>query len=335
MRKVLGGIVLLAALAAAQASKTAEEVAAYIRTAVASHYKDADVAASLEHLRLTTRLDAKVVTDLQRLGAGPKTVAVLTRLGKASESLAASAPKPEPVLPPAPSAAEQQQQLIGETRDNALNYTRTLPDYMCRQVTKRHVDPDGSGWRDTDQIVEQLTFFEQKESYKVVMVNNTMVTNNLQHDQLGGSTSSGEFGSILRAIFAPESQTEFGFERWTGLHGKWQAVFSFRAAQPIYTIRHGESKRTINTRAHGQVFLDRETKMVSRIHFECEGIPEDFPIRAVTIDQDYDFADIGGQQYMLPMRSDVRSREARYQSWNEVTFSGYRKFSADTNITFK
>ena len=38
---------------------------------------------------------------------------------------------------------------------------------------------------------------------------------------------------------------------------------------------------------------------------------------------------------MLPLRSDVRSREGRYQTWNEVTYSGYRKFSSDATISFE
>ena len=74
--------------------------------------------------------------------------------------------------------------------------------------------------------------------------------------------------------------------------------------------------------------------MVTRIHLECEGIPADFPIRSVTLDQDYDFADIGGQQFMLPLHSDVRSSEGRYRSWNEVSYSQYRKFGADASISF-
>jgi hypothetical protein len=334
MRKALAAIAMVAALAAAQGTKSAEEIATYIRTAVSNHYKDADVAASIAHVRLSTRLDPKAVTDLQRLGAGPKTVAALTRLSEASASLAAAAPKGEPVAPPAP-PTDVQRRLVDETRENALEYTDHLPNYMCRQVTKRHVDPDGAGWRDTDQIVEQLTFFDHKENYTVKMVNNTMVTNNLQHDQLGGATSSGEFGSILRAIFDPASGAEFQWERWAAMRGKWQAVFSFHTAQPVYSIRHADSKRTVAARVRGQVFVDPDQKMVTRIHLECEGIPEDFPIRAVTLDQEYDLADIGGQPYMLPLRSDVRSREAGYRSWNEVSFSGYRKFSADANVSFK
>ena len=111
-------------------------------------------------------------------------------------------------------------------------------------------------------------------------------------------------------------------------------MFTFRTGRPIYSIRHGESKRTITAVVHGLVYVDRDTHMVMRIHLECEGIPADFPIRAVSLDQDYEFADIGGQQFLVPLHSDVKSREARYESWNEVTFSGYRKFAADATITF-
>jgi hypothetical protein len=334
MRRTLAALALAAALAIAQAARTAEELVSYIKTAIAQKYKDADVAASLQHMRLSTRLDPGAVTELQRLGAGPKTVAALTKLAEASAGAPAAAPKVETVAPPAPSAAEQKS-IIAEMRENSLNYTSGLPNYICRQVTKRHVDPTGNGsFRDVDSIVEQLTFFDQKESYKVVMVNNSMVTNNLQHDQLGGATSSGEFGSILRSIFAPETRTDFNWARWATLRGRTQLVFDFETLTQVYSIRHAESRRAISTRIRGQVFIDRETKMVMRIHMECEGIPADFPIRAVTVDLDYDFADLGGQQFLLPLHSDVRSREANYVSWNEVSYSGYRKFSADTSITF-
>lgn len=331
---MLAAAALAVALATAQTARTADEIVAYIKTAIAQKYKDTDVAGSLQSMRLSTRLDDAAVADLQRLGAGPKTVAALTKLAETSAALPAAPPKAEPVAPPPPAAADQQR-VIEEVRANSLHYTDTLPNYICRQVTRRRVDPTGAGgWRDVDVIVEQLSFFEKKESYKVVMVNNSMVTNNLQHDQLGGATSSGEFGSILRAIFAPESAASFTWERWATLRGRVQHVFQFETARPIYTIRHGDTRRTVAARVRGQVFVDRETRMVMRIHFDCEGIPADFPIRGVTLDQDYDFADVGGQQFLLPLRSDIRSREKGYHSWNEVSFSGYRKFAADATITF-
>jgi hypothetical protein len=201
-------------------------------------------------------------------------------------------------------------------------------------VTKRRVDPGTGSWHEADTIIEQLSFFEQKETYKVMMVNNTMETGGRTHEQLGGAVSSGEFGSILRAVFAPESETEFAWERWGNLNGHRQFVFSFRTGQPVYSITHDGSKRTVHTRMRGQFFVDRDTRMVMKVHLECEGIPAEFPIQSVTIDQEYDFAEIAGQQFMLPLHSDVRSREGRYLAWNEVTYRSYHKYSADTTLTF-
>ena len=43
-----------------------------------------------------------------------------------------------------------------------------------------------------------------KEDYKVVLVNNLPVAN-MKHEQLGGITSSGEFGTMLYQIFAPQT----------------------------------------------------------------------------------------------------------------------------------
>ena len=56
-------------------SKTVDDLVGFIKTAIEKKYKDADVAASIQGMRLSNRLDAATVTELQHLGAGPKTVA--------------------------------------------------------------------------------------------------------------------------------------------------------------------------------------------------------------------------------------------------------------------
>jgi hypothetical protein len=337
MRKTLAALLIAALGAAAQGRRTVEDLVSYIKTAVEQHYKDADVAATIQTIHLSNRLDEKTVAELQHLGAQPKTVAALHKLAAASANLPEAAPpaaKAEPTLPPAPSHAEFRD-IVSEIRDNSLNYTKSLPNYLCTQITRRHVDRGSGSFQDADVILEQLSFFDQKENYKVVMVNNDMVTSrNLQHDKLGGATSSGEFGSILRAIFAPDSETQFEWQRWTGLNRHWVYVISFQTGQPVYTITHDSSGRTVHARVHGQIFADRDTRMVMRLHLECDGIPPDFPIQSVTLDQDYDFQEIGGQQYMLPLHSDVRSREGKYRAWNEVTYRSYHKYGTESSITF-
>jgi len=329
--------VFLAAVAAfSQSRRTVDELVGFIRGAIQQKEDDRKVAAAVAGIRLSNRLDEKTITDLQRSGAGPRTVAALEKLKEASAGLPAAiaAADQPPNLPPAPGPAELKQ-LIAEVRENALHYTESLPNYVCTQVTNRKVDPTGSeSWRTVDQILERLTFFEQKESYKVMMVNNRPNTSDLSHEKLGGATSSGEFGSILHAIFAPETQTEFQWERWTGLRKRWAYVLSFETGQPMYAIEHGPSHRSVTVRTRGSVYADRDTKMVVRIKMEAMGIPADFPIQAVSLDLNYDFTDIAGQQFLLPLQADIHSREGRYLSWNEASYVSYHKYGAETSITF-
>jgi hypothetical protein len=160
------------------------------------------------------------------------------------------------------------------------------------------------------------------------------VTNNLQHDQLGGASSSGEFASILRTIFDPETQTEFGWERWTTLGGQRTYVFHFRVGQQRYSIRHEGSKRTVLTGFHGLIFVNRDTKMVMQVKMECDDIPADFPIQSVSLDLNYATVEISGQEFVLPRLSEIRSREGKLLSWNEVNYLSYHKYSADASISF-
>ncbi|HTS28317.1 MAG TPA: hypothetical protein VMH81_20735 [Bryobacteraceae bacterium] len=325
----------------AQPGVSADQLVSFIKSAVQSHQDDKKVAEQVQKIKLNSRLDAKTVEELQRLGAGPKTVAALQKLSEASGSLPAAAPPPvsAPAVIPPPTPAELKT-ILAEIQQNALDYTKNLPNYICSQFTKRHVDPTGTeSWRLADTVLEQLSFVDQKEIYTVKMVNDKIVTNNLKHDQLGGAKSSGEFGSILHTIFDPETQTEFTWERWTSLQpqeGRLRPtyVFAFRVAQPRYSVLHEGSKRSVTVGFHGEAFADRETKRVMRVKMQCDNIPPDFPIQDVRLILYYDIVDIAGQSFVLPLASDVRSREGKYLVWNEVSYHSYHKYSADASISF-
>ena len=173
-----------------------------------------------------------------------------------------------------------------------------------------------------------------KEDYKVVLVNNLPVAN-MKHEQLGGITSSGEFGTMLYQIFTPETQTQFDWERWATLRGKRMYVFSFRVAQANsdYSIYHQPSGRTIVAGYHGLIYADAVTQQIMRIKMDCDGL-EAFPINQVSLTLDYAPTKISEQTFVLPMAAEVRSREGRTLGKNVMQFSLYRKFGADATITF-
>lgn len=332
-------LLLLVSLAApSQTGRTVDELVNFIKSAIQAKYDDKKIADEVLKIRLVNRLDPKVVEQVQHMGAGQKTVAAVQKLAESTASLpaaAAAAPKAAAAIIPPPEPDEFRS-ILTAIQANALNYTEKLPNYICTQVTKRHVDPTGTeSWRVADTIMEQLSFVDQKENYKVVMINDRLV-NNMQHEQLGGAKSSGEFGSILHTIFDPETQTEFGWERWTTLPGSGRTyVFNFRVTQHRYSIHHDASKRTIGTGFHGLIFANRDTKMVMRVKMDCDDIPADFPIQSVSLVLNYDRVEISGQEFVLPLLSEVHSREGKFLSWNEVSYHSYHKYSADASISFE
>ncbi len=320
-----------------QRQMSVPDLVTFIKSSIQLRNDDRAVADTVRHLKLTNRLDAATVEDLEGLGAGPRTLAALRELLTASASLPVPAPVPPPppqvVIPP-PVPAELKQ-ILAEITEKALDYTKSLPNFICAQVTTRSVDPSGTeSWHQTDKIQEQLSYVDGREDYKVVLVNNLPVAN-MKHEQLGGITSSGEFGSTLYEIFAPKTRTQFGWERWATLRGKRMYVFAFQVAQPYsdYSIKDQASGRSIVAGYHGLVYADAESKQIMRIKLDCDGL-EAFPINQVSMTLDYAPTRISEQDFVLPMAAEVRSRAGRTLGRNQIQFSLYRKFSSDATITF-
>ncbi|MGH9647218.1 MAG: hypothetical protein ACRD4E_10410 [Bryobacteraceae bacterium] len=338
MGRSLVAVLLGMTLAAyGQRQMSVSDLVTFIKSSVQLHNDDRAVAGAVRRLKLTNRLDAGTVEDLQGLGAGPRTLTALRELINASANLpiaAPVAPPPPPAVIPPPSPAELKE-VLQEITEKALDYTKSLPNFICAQVTTRSFDPSGTeSWHLEDKVQEQLSYVDGKEDYKVVLVNNLPVAN-MRHEQLGGITSSGEFGTMLYQIFAPQTQTQFDWERWATLRGKRMYVFSFRVAQDHsdYSIYHQPSGRTIVAGYHGLIYADAVTKQIMRIKMECDGL-EAFPINQVTLILDYAPTKISDQSFVLPMAAEVRSREGRTLGKNVMQFSLYRKFGADATITF-
>jgi len=332
-------LILAAAALYAQRQMTVAQLVTFLKSSVQMKNDDRQVADFVRTVKLTNKLEARTIEELQGVGIGPRTLSALRVLSTATATLAAPPPPgPAPVaiatIPP-PNSVEQKK-ILAEITQNALDYSKNLPNFICTQVTRRHGDPSGQeNWRALDTIQERLTYSDQKEDYKVVLVNSQPVQN-VEHDKLGGATSSGEFGTMLAEIFNPETHTEFEWERWATLRGRRMYVYNFRVPQRYskYSIYHEPSQRKIILGYHGLIYADRDGKMVMRIKLDCDSIPPDYPIQQVSLDLNYDFTDIAGQQFVLPLKADLHSREGRFLVWNEVEFRLYRKFETGSTITF-
>lgn len=327
---------LVCVCAFAQQPLNLDQLLAFVRSSIQLKYPDKQVAAYLAHVKLTEQLDERTVEQLQGEGAGTKTVAALNELVAQSASLAKPKPKtpPPPPAPIPPPSSEEQQAVLGDVRDYAMNYSKLLPDFICTQVTRRFYDPTGlEFWRTQDTLTAKLTYFDQKEEYKLVLVNNTYTSAAFQ--SLGGATSAGEFGSLLKLTLEPKADALLGWDHWATLRGRRAYVFSYRvdSFHSQWHINY-ENTQTIIAGYQGLLYVDKDTHMVLRITFQAVEIPTSFPVQEATTVLDYDYVKIGERDFLLPLKAVVRMRHDKLLTKNDVEFRLYRKFSADAVVTF-
>jgi hypothetical protein len=364
MRALLVSLLLLASALMAQTQMNVEQLVEFIKSELALHqHSDKQIAAGVRQIQLTEKLTDKTIIDLQAQGIGQKTTEALkiqrdltanikppshdappapakaADQGTSVESPTVSlAPKAPPIPPPSSIRQEEIRQAI---TDYALNYTKNLPNFFCVEVTRQYVDPNGgSSYRSLGSILARVSYHEGQDHYSVYSVNSKLVDEtSMDSVKTGGATSTGEFYSLMKSIFDPQSQTEFGWDHWATLRGRRMAVFSYSvdSAHSTYYIHYGESKdddQRIVTAYRGLIYADPNTGEIGRIKFEAMDIPQSFPVKETSEILDYDLVDISGNKYVVPLAAKLYMKAGRESTKNEIEFKLYRKFEAGSTIKY-
>ena len=345
----LGAVLVFCLAAAAQTQTlTLDELMKFLSSSVELKMSDSEVAKFLGKAKLSEKLDDVAIEKLQADGIGPKTLNALRLLRDQSESLGTAKPVPPPPkveLPPVPNA-EEQAAIIEEVREYALNYSKSLPNFLSTQVVRRYqANAPGSrynthsepSWVQVDLLTLRLSYFDQKEEYKLIMHNNSPTTQD--YKSIGGATSTGEFGSLLRDIFEPRTHARFWWDGWArlGRLGDRQLVMAFgysvEQANSNWGIEY-EKKDHIVPAYSGRILIDRESHLVMRVTLNADNIPLTFPVKMATTILDYDYVDISGHPFLLPLKSETQMSADGVLSKNDTEFRLYRKYSAEADIKY-
>ena len=331
--------ILLAVLPLGAATDSLDYLVALVRDSMAHQQSDSKLARALERVHLEQRMDPRTAEELESAAPGPESIAGIERLRQASREKPLPAMLPVFPSPPAPTMDELRD-LLRDARLIALAYTASLPDFICTQSVQRYIDNlalHRTVARDT--LTVQLTYYEREENYKLMEWNGHPTW--LTYDSLGGALSKGEFGTMLFDVFTPASQTVFEWSNWTTLRRRTAYVLAFRidVRNSRYRITVGQGGFPSATTAagqHGLLYIDRETREVRRVDCEADSIPGDFPIKAATRGLDYGPAEVGGHSYLLPLHAETRMeiRNRPMVQRNELDFSGYRRFTGESKISF-
>jgi hypothetical protein len=348
-------LVLLLALLAPQDNPqafTKEQLSNVTRAMKALGGED-EIVAMVEKRGVDFTLTETFTKELRKAGAGDGLIAAVKKasddrlkalraappIGSAAAVNAVAAKEAEKEVPmPPPPDAKGQTELIEKARQQAMDYTRGLPSFLCSQVTKRYFSRKGDkdNMSQMDNILANLSYDGEnhRERYKIVTVNN-QITNKTMED-LGGAVSMGEFGSMLLSVFEPERLARFQWERQGALRGRATEVYGYNVQKENSQWRVEWEKRLTAFPAYrGLVWVDRETGHVLRLTMNTVDMDKDFPIKSVESQLDYNWAEISGIRFLLPETSTNLMSDGSTLSKNVIEFRLYRKFEAESKITFE
>ncbi len=341
----LGAVLVFCLAATAQTQTlTLDQLMKFLSSSVELKMTDSEVAKFLAKTKLSERLDDVTIEKQLANGIGPKTLNALRTLRDQSQTLATAkpvAPPPKVELPPAPNALEQAA-IIDEVREYALNYSKGLPNFLSTQVVRRYqANAPGAryarssepAWVQVDLLTLRLSYFDQKEEYKLILHNNSPTTQDFRN--VGGATSTGEFGSLLRDIFEPRTHARFAWDGWARLRDQLVMGFSYSVEQANsqWGIEY-EKKDHIVPAYSGRILIDKDTHVVLRVTLNADNIPQTFPVKMATTILDYDYTDISGHQFLLPLKSETQMSADGILSRNDTEFRLYRKYSAEAEIKY-
>lgn len=246
----------------------------------------------------------------------------------------------ESALPPSAEANE----LLNRTQAATLAATEAMPDFIVRQLIRRSAAyGTTSNWISLDNLTIAVSYRANAgEEYKVLTVNGLPLTNEARQgkdysEQVGGSTSTGEYVTGLASIFKSQAQTEFQLVDTDLLRGRRTLVYQFEIKRPNSDLELKAGKNLVTTAgSRGRIWVDRELNRVLRFEQIATEIPSDFPITAASSILDYDWVTISEKKYLLPLHADIYITTAdkgqRMQTRNEIRFRGYRKFGAELKV---
>lgn len=222
---------------------------------------------------------------------------------------------------------------LEQARYFALEYADSLPDFMATQIVTRYEQkPGDKDWKKQDTLEIELAYRERSgEKYKLTKIDGKPST--LKYENLGGSTSTGEFGSLLTAAFSPDSRAEFKELRKEVFNKRQAVVYDFKVKKAFSSsqITDRTTHQSVIAAYQGTVWIDAETKRVLRIEQANEGMPPNFAITLSESAVEYDWVKIADQLHLLPVRGEVLlgSDRDRYYTRNVIEFRNYRKFDSD------
>jgi hypothetical protein len=226
--------------------------------------------------------------------------------------------------------------LIERAREAAANFLEGLPNYVCQEQTTRYVSETRQpSWNVVDVVSAEVVYDDHQESYRNLQINGRPTKKSPEDS---GAWSTGEFGTILGNLFAPQSATEFKYVQEDSVAHRATSVFDFKVTRVRSSWKIWVPGQYVVPTYKGSVWIDKQTGEVLRIEMQAKEVPEAFPEISVETAVDYDTISLGtADKFLLPVHAEALScwRNSNECQRNVIEFRNYHKFEGESVIKFE
>jgi hypothetical protein len=228
--------------------------------------------------------------------------------------------------------------VIDKAREAAFTFSKTLPNFVVKQVTVRYETYAARGgetsWHALDTVTADVVSEDGRERYKNILINGKPPK--VAIEKGSGAWSTGEFSSVQLDVLSPGTRANFHNKRSTTIANRAAYTYDFSVERPNSHWNIQSNSDSYLPDYTGIVWFDKETSRVLRIELAARNMPKAFPLDTVESAIDYDFVAIGDAKFLLPVHSEALDceRGTKSCSRNVIDFRDYKKFTADTSISF-
>jgi hypothetical protein len=219
-------------------------------------------------------------------------------------------------------------------RRAASEYGATLPNYFCQETMERYNVVSNSLRtlpRQLDTVQAEVVYEQGKETFRNLRVNGKPVE---RAD--GGIWAVGVFGPLMASLFEPRLEAEFHLRGEAREAGRAAVRYDFSVAEArsnwVISVAQGQ----VQPAYHGSIWVEAATGRILRHELETSSLPDAFQYQAASLSVRYRFVTINGTEYLLPRTTESRlcPRNYFYCDRVEATYTGCRKFSAESSLKF-
>ena len=253
--------------------------------------------------------------------------AVAPEAAKANDPLPTGSQPADSVPAPLPASAP----LIERGRVAAFQFSQKLPNFICQEFMSRFKQ-QGQNKTPLDLVTAELIYEDGQESYRNVKIDGHPTDKPME--EIGGSWSTGEFGTMLVELFHPATHAQFRSGGASTISGVSAQVYDFQVqAENSRWMLHAGSQN-LEAAYQGSVWLDPNSARVLRIEMQARNLPPDFPMATVETAVDYSNVTIGEKSFLLPVHAESLGcqRDSSYCSHNIIDFRSYHEFKSDIKI---